>query len=809
MQDDANVNNPAGDPASGEAHAASRPDTSHTNDTTPVGPAAESAGPGLLSDAAPVPPPLPSIEAAMVPSTALVPLEPPPLPAAGSPHPPVSRELKWALAGTGAMLLVLSIVVASYAATPYGVSYQVGTVVGVMAVWPAIIIGLFAIGRRFRSPRNISIILLVVWGFAIMGQLGQIHLHRRLAGFVMRGPESSRNSPPPMPSAEPAAPAPTAAPGTASAPSQPFAYDFSRGSDTRLIKAMESAQEDRYRSIVADYARACEQRPGDAVLALERVRFIEKFAYAEDLEIEGADKDLEATKDYLTSRFPDASGTVLFELERTYGPEFETKAQARAASVARWPAPDRAKFFLLRAQHTETESLKRTYARLSFDAEASAEAGLELLRVSTSAGANRETLRLADHAVFRSAEPWLKKQLMDLLFDAADNVRALALYEELKGSSPLLVQNTDTARRLADAGRVAAARVLLAGIEPGQWNREFVLRERFRFELAHGDATQARDAYRALRAEGFGADPLFRERMALLVAHPLLPWSAADMLGLAALVALFGLLLLAPAAVMLPVHYWSLLRVRRGKPGGWPGARWGLRDAWLVLGVFLCVDVACVWYFQPQVLLAKLGRNAWQLEETTMTDGRLLAQQLAAWAAMAAVLGLALWRTRAWRIVGRGSWSWGRTVGLCLAGTMVLRIVLLTYTAIWPASIEGELASLSPMTRQLSLALFKQGGPVALIAAIAVLVPVLEELFFRGVLLQALAKHIPFGWANVGQALLFAAGHENYRILPFFVAFGLLCGVLARRAGGLTPAIAVHACNNFLACIVVMVAAGK
>jgi membrane protease YdiL (CAAX protease family) len=418
-------------------------------------------------------------------------------------------------------------------------------------------------------------------------------------------------------------------------------------------------------------------------------------------------------------------------------------------------------------------------------------------------------VRLADHAVFRSAEPWVKKQLMDLLFDAAENDRALAVYDELQATSPLLVQNADTAQRLAAAGRVALARALLARIELGQWNREFVLRERFRFELAHGDAAQAGDAYRALRAVGFGVDPLARDRMALLFRHPLLAWSGGDLLGLAALGALFALMMLAPAVIVLPVHYWSLLRARRGKAGGWPGARWGLRAAWLVLGGFLCVDLACTWYFRPEALLARFGGNTWRLEETPMSDGHLLAQQALAWGAMAALLSVVLWRARAWKILGLGSWSWGRTIGLCLAGTMALRIVLLAYTAIWPGAVAGELASLSPMTRQLCVTLFKHGGPVALVSTIAILVPVLEELLFRGVLLQSLAKHIPFGWANLAQGVLFAAGHENLRLLPFFVAFGMLCGALARRAGGLAPAVAVHACNNFLACLVVMATAGR
>ena len=63
-----------------------------------------------------------------------------------------------------------------------------------------------------------------------------------------------------------------------------------------------------------------------------------------------------------------------------------------------------------------------------------------------------------------------------------------------------------------------------------------------------------------------------------------------------------------------------------------------------------------------------------------------------------------------------------------------------TQVSIWPGAVTGDLASLSPLTLQLGSALLKQAGPIGLILAFAVLVPVLEELLFRGVLLQALGR---------------------------------------------------------------------
>jgi membrane protease YdiL (CAAX protease family) len=171
------------------------------------------------------------------------------------------------------------------------------------------------------------------------------------------------------------------------------------------------------------------------------------------------------------------------------------------------------------------------------------------------------------------------------------------------------------------------------------------------------------------------------------------------------------------------------------------------------------------------------------------------------WAAMSLVLATAVARARAWHVLGAGHWKAGRIVGVSLACVLGLRIALAGYTLLWPAALEGELGSFPSLTRQLGLALLQYAGPAGLIAALAVLVPVLEELLFRGILLQGLTRHIPFGWANMTQAFLFAAVHENFRLFPYFVLFGVICGILARRSGGLLASISLHAVNNLLVCI--------
>ncbi|MDA0245894.1 MAG: type II CAAX endopeptidase family protein [Chloroflexi bacterium] len=89
---------------------------------------------------------------------------------------------------------------------------------------------------------------------------------------------------------------------------------------------------------------------------------------------------------------------------------------------------------------------------------------------------------------------------------------------------------------------------------------------------------------------------------------------------------------------------------------------------------------------------------------------------------------------------------------------------------------------------------------------IGLLVPVAEELIFRGVLLTWLAAHVP-GWAAVlFTSLLFAAMHGEPSIVAGTLFLGLACGWLVQKSGSLWPAIAVHALNNAVKVVIIYLA---
>ncbi len=80
----------------------------------------------------------------------------------------------------------------------------------------------------------------------------------------------------------------------------------------------------------------------------------------------------------------------------------------------------------------------------------------------------------------------------------------------------------------------------------------------------------------------------------------------------------------------------------------------------------------------------------------------------------------------------------------------------------------------------------------------AVLVPMMEEFAFRGVLLSRLEHHGQ-GFALVGSAMIFGLAHMDAATAIFAFLAGLVFGFLYMRTRNLWVSIAVHALNNGLA----------
>lgn len=110
---------------------------------------------------------------------------------------------------------------------------------------------------------------------------------------------------------------------------------------------------------------------------------------------------------------------------------------------------------------------------------------------------------------------------------------------------------------------------------------------------------------------------------------------------------------------------------------------------------------------------------------------------------------------------------------------------------------------LSETARQLTDRATGGAGWVLLFLLVVVGAPIVEELFFRGLLLRSFQAHWSDSLALVATSVLFGSAHvqglsaSDLLPVPALILFGLVAGYAAQRTGRLGPSIALHAGFNF------------
>jgi membrane protease YdiL (CAAX protease family) len=87
-------------------------------------------------------------------------------------------------------------------------------------------------------------------------------------------------------------------------------------------------------------------------------------------------------------------------------------------------------------------------------------------------------------------------------------------------------------------------------------------------------------------------------------------------------------------------------------------------------------------------------------------------------------------------------------------------------------------------------------GVVLLVLLTVVGAPIVEELFFRGLLMRSFERRVRPVWAVGATAVLFALAHFQPLQFLALVIFGAIAGTLAHRAGRLGPSIWAHVAFN-------------
>jgi membrane protease YdiL (CAAX protease family) len=571
--------------------------------------------------------------------------------------------------------------------------------------------------------------------------------------------------------------------------------DFSPGTHQRFAERVNQAQTLIYRDVLAAYDERRRRHPDDVTSQIERCRFIETFSFSEDQYIESAAEDLDACREALKSG-PHASNVdvILYGVEPLWGAEEVPKAQALIPESSGWTPEQQATLFELLTDKVRWDDadLASQYATRALELKPGSRQIITAVERWIQFGAKDKARKLLIEAPPSTWETVPRYGAAKLLVDLGEAKAAAALLQGDTGKTPD-GDNLMLARILADTGELAAARKLyLDHIATSKFIAHETRLEYFEFERKHGRREAAIAAYDQLRNEGFGADILGRSRLALSLSHPLSPWHWQDGLGLLILIGIAIVVLAIPLVAIVPVHYRGLARRVAGIPPDKAEPLWKLRHAWYALGAFSLVGLVSLYVFAPQALELMLP---WTKRTDGTTSDIALGHELFWSTVVCSVLLIPLFRGRAFgpAIVGRWSVVKSLLVGIGLAFALKLVAVIVGFANM---KVFGALGTDTIRAMQGAQQTY---GLAGMLLIVAVAVPFVEELVFRGVMLEAFRGQVSFMLATLVQALTFCAIHESFADMPFLLAFALVAGWLAKRSEGLLAPMAMHSVNNLLA----------
>ena len=224
--------------------------------------------------------------------------------------------------------------------------------------------------------------------------------------------------------------------------------------------------------------------------------------------------------------------------------------------------------------------------------------------------------------------------------------------------------------------------------------------------------------------------------------------------------------------------------------------RWGMGDA--AAGLLLA-NVCAV--LGGSLILAATRNQSTDYEDLPLTMVAVL--QIPLWLGY---LGAPLWaaRTKGNGIVAdfgfRTRWM-DAPIGLAIGvATQVALIPLLYIPIFW---LTGD-QDVSAPARGLTDRATDPVGVALLVSIVVVGAPIIEELFFRGLLLRSVEKRFGTRWALAATSLLFGAIHLQLPQFPALATAGLVFGILTVRSGRLGPAIWAHVGFNGIAVITLL-----
>lgn len=578
---------------------------------------------------------------------------------------------------------------------------------------------------------------------------------------------------------------------------------------THYLEILGSAKDSLYQKILTEYDEYIQNHPTDPKPQLERCRFIE-YAYYDEYEDYSPNYDEAETcaQEVLTS-FPDDPEVLLYAGEFLYGDTSLAYLEKLEDIVGNDPEEWRGYSWMVYqqlAEHYEAEENHEEvirYAQMTLEENDTLDLTLMIGKAHKNLSQNTQAIDVLVRSLDSTQHSWILNQKGRLLLELGVPEKALEAFRLAKRDTSAYEDSEALAQAMIDNGLALEARqYLLKNYTSNTWNNTSPLQKLLEYDLVYA-ADSAGLTYDRFVEKTFWNDPFALYRLRLLVANPFHHWSLADVGRLLMLLLLFAGILVVPYLWILPIHY--LGRYQEEKGGIFQGTsfRWGLKHFWLASSLWLMCDIAALLLFDYSGIIS-LFNGDMTLQEVAAVS-RINANLMLSFALGCFMCSLVFLRkediTTFLRQLNGAGTHIGTGIGLAFGlrfGLGIYMFVLKTFGIDFASATVG----MATITDSI-VSINKFYSPFLGFLLVVILVPFYEEVLFRGVFLSACQRNMKFIYANLLQSLVFALLHQELKLLPFYIAFGMVAGHFRQQTQSLLVGTSMHITNNLIAFVAI------
>jgi membrane protease YdiL (CAAX protease family) len=569
------------------------------------------------------------------------------------------------------------------------------------------------------------------------------------------------------------------------------------------VNQLTNSKDQNFQDILRRYDAYIMKHPNDVTAQVERCKFIGNSYWDEYEDYNLKWEETDACIEELVLKYPESSQVLLYQADNVYG-EAKLEILNRALALTKTNEKDWSNIqmasinAMLGDYHQEENWRALSYYKKAQRLNDSLDLSLAIATIYQAQDKPTEAKNVLLPNLEKDTNLWKMNRKANLLLKLDEPQAALDLYDIIRIRDSSFIDNEEMANAMNRLKNFATAREFLVRDTIKEWGKLNAKQALFSHDLVHSEAKIALESYRSLQEESSYDDFFGLKRLRISLKDPFLVWHPSEFFHLALLLILVLAALVLPYLWILPIYGAGDLLKRRGItiiPK--LNFSWNITHFWVVSFFYLVVQVTVVFMFEYQDTLNyyfDLGNSF--VEETI--DQLTLANSMIVFVVLMAASTLFVLRKDRIKDVFRSNMTIRQMIGLGVIFVVFNRIfikVLGLFVDIESPTIESGMYL---TVQEEILAVMSQNGFLITVLLVAVIVPIYEEIVFRGVILASSEKRVGFKAANVIQAVLFASVHDNLSLFPFFFVFALITGYWVRRSGGLLTGIIFHGLHNFL-----------